>query len=237
VAFSPNGRTVAAAFHVSNMVKLFDVASGAEVASQRMSSGWDVPLTLAFAPDGSRLAVNTDKNVTVWNVLLAAGGNKRAQAAELPALWDDLAGRDVKAAFRAECRLIRAGAETVKLLRGELRPIQAAPADHTARLIRALGHTTYGERAKAVRDLQELGPSAVPALRQALAGELTLEVRRRIETLLASKVDARQTRAIGVLESIGDDSARAFLKELADGSPGAHLTETARASLDRLARR
>jgi hypothetical protein len=237
MAFSPNGRTVAAAFHISNTVKLFDVATGKEVASLPMSSMWDVPLTLAFAPDGSHLAINTDKTVTVWNVLLAAGGKNPVQAAELPALWDDLAGRDPAAAFRAECRLIRLGPDAVKFLRTKVRPVQSAPADQTARLIRALGSTTYGERAKAARELQQLGQSATPALRQALASDPTVEVRRRIEALLAIQIDARCARAVGVLESVGDDSARAFLKELADGLPGTHQTETARVSLDRLARR
>jgi hypothetical protein len=47
----------------------------------------------------------------------------------------------------------------------------------------------------------------------------------------------RQLRAVAVLERIGSDDARALLRTLADGAEGASLTQEAKASLARLAKR
>jgi hypothetical protein len=78
----------------------------------------------------------------------------------------------------------------------------------------------------------------------ALAAKPPLEVRRRIEKVLA-KLDGpvadpwrlRELRAVEVLEHVGTPDARHVLKTLAAGVPEARMTQEASASLERLARR
>jgi hypothetical protein len=84
----------------------------------------------------------------------------------------------------------------------------------------------------------------VPALRTALASKPSLESRRRLETLLhrlesasLSAETVRQIRAVEALEAIGNPAARRLLGQLAAGSPTTHLTQEAKASLGRLAKR
>jgi truncated hemoglobin YjbI len=68
-------------------------------------------------------------------------------------------------------------------------------------------------------------------------------VRRRLESLLDSVEGPgeaewlRDVRALEVLEHIGTPEARQVLKVLAEGAPEARLTQEAKASLERLARR
>ncbi len=72
---------------------------------------------------------------------------------------------------------------------------------------------------------------------QSLSGELSLEVRRRIERLLGTLEGSerlRGRRALAALERIGTPEARRLLEVLAGGVPGAHLTREARAAVNRL---
>jgi hypothetical protein len=92
--------------------------------------------------------------------------------------------------------------------------------------------------------LTGVGDLAEPALRTALAANPPLEVRRRIERLLGeiqTRLVPPETlaalRAVEALESMGSADARGVLAELARGAPAARLTQEARASLERLARR
>jgi hypothetical protein len=90
-----------------------------------------------------------------------------------------------------------------------------------------------------------MGTSAEPSLREALAGQPSLEARRRIERLLDRlgtpsallPEEARSLRAVEVLEYVGSPAAREVLGRLARGAPHARLTQEARASLKRLSGR
>jgi WD40 repeat protein len=233
VAFSPDGRTVAAAFHVGAKISLYDVASGLEQGSLPVSGTWDVPLTLAFSPDRRHLAANTDKSVTLWNVPQVVGGAKRATPEELPALWTSLGSRDVKEAFQARCRLVLAEGAAVNFLNGRLRPV-GKPPDHLAKLIHDLGSDNYSVRTRASLEIERFGQSATPSLRKALAGCTSPEMRRRIEAILAIPGELAVEWAIDVLESIGNKAAQRLLKDLADGLPEAPLTVLSRTALNRL---
>jgi hypothetical protein len=83
-------------------------------------------------------------------------------------------------------------------------------------------------------------------LRNALAGQLSLESRRRIERVLETHQTQRLhpspgqrqlVRAIEVLEQVGTPEARRLLAGLAQGAPAATLTRDAQGALDRLAKR
>jgi WD40 repeat protein len=79
VAFSPDGKTVAAGTWLrqpegAHEIYLFDVATGQERRRLRGHAGWIE--AVAFAPDGQTLAsVGLDKMVKVWDL---ATGQERA---------------------------------------------------------------------------------------------------------------------------------------------------------------
>jgi hypothetical protein len=89
--------------------------------------------------------------------------------------------------------------------------------------------------------LKMLGSAAEPTLRQVLKGRPTPEVLRRVEQLLerlkAPSESLRPFRAVEVLEHIGSTEARQVLEALSQGAAEARLTQEAKASLERLAKR
>src|SRR5262249_3958615 len=116
--------------------------------------------------------------------------------------------------------------------------------ERVTRLIAALDSDQFEVRDRAAKELQQLGELAAPAMRKALAARPTLEVRRSLEALLdeverqtLSSEQLHAQRALEVLEHIGSPEARRVLEALAEGAPGARLTNEAKASLQRLAAR
>jgi hypothetical protein len=106
-----------------------------------------------------------------------------------------------------------------------------------------LDSETFDVRESAAKELSALGEGIEPALRQALKGKRSAEVRRRIEQLLdgfrnvPTGDSIRVVRAVEVLERIGTAEARQVLEAFAKGAPAARLTREAQAALDRLSRR
>jgi len=97
-------------------------------------------------------------------------------------------------------------------------------------------------REKAGIDLEQFEELAEPELRRALAGNPSVERRRRLESLLARLHDCsperlRMVRATSVLEQVASAEAKVLLESLAKGAPEARLTQEAKASLARLAKR
>jgi hypothetical protein len=85
VAFSPDGRRVAAASDDLG-IHLWDVASGKEIA--RLQGHRDRIRSVAFSPDGTRLASGSDdKSVRLWDVGPGeenGGANRRAYFEQAP---------------------------------------------------------------------------------------------------------------------------------------------------------
>jgi hypothetical protein len=86
--------------------------------------------------------------------------------------------------------------------------------------------------------LEQLGELAEPALRKALVPGMMLEQKLRIELLLKkveqqplSSTQARELRALEVLELIGTPDALAVLEPLAGGESESRLTQDARRAL------
>jgi len=96
-----------------------------------------------------------------------------------------------------------------------------------------------GTREKASRELLKVGPSAEPALRNALAGGLSLEAHLRVRQALRviEGQHPERLRAVEILERLRTDEARELLVGLARGATGARLTQAAKAALERLGRR
>jgi len=129
-------------------------------------------------------------------------------------------------------------------LKHRLRPARAADAQRLRALLTDLDSTQFAVRAKAQAELEALGGLAEPALRQALADQPTLEVNRRLQSILdrlrgpVTRPDVLQSlRAVAVLEDIATPEARQALETLAKGAPAARQTQESRAALERLAQR
>jgi hypothetical protein len=184
--------------------------------------------------------------VLTWDALNLTGDAPAAgkpSDRELEALWADLAGGDAARAYRALRALVAAPEQTIPFLRQHVRPAATPDPKHLARLIADLDADEFPVREEATRALENLGPPARPALRQALEGRPSDEVRQRIERLLerpeGSALPAGELgtwRALEVLEHIGTAEARRVLEKLAAGGAGARPTEGARAALRRLAK-
>jgi HEAT repeat protein len=155
-----------------------------------------------------------------------------------------LAATDAARAFQAVVSLARQPETSVPWLREHVKPVAQPDPKHLAELVADLNEDNFRRRTKATTELEQLGETAAPALKKALDDHPTVEVRRRVELLLA-KLSAhnlppsqlRQVRAVEALEQIATPQARQLLQELAQGAPAARLTREARASLGRLAKR
>jgi RNA polymerase sigma factor (sigma-70 family) len=246
-AFAPGGRQVAV-FGPAE-ISLWDLPSGQKV--------WGVPTehgsairdgAIAFTPAGRRLITGHDCTALVWDLTRASrGGDKgpaKLSADELAKLWDALAGGDAVKAYRAEWELADRPAEAVALLRDRVKPVKAAEAATVQPLVAKLDAAEFAEREAASKALRDLGDAAVPALRQALKGELSAEQRRLVQDVLAAATapaglsgeSLRQVRAVSVLERAGSPDARKLLAELAAGNPEARLTKEAAAASTRVSR-
>src|SRR5262249_10241252 len=132
--------------------------------------------------------------------------------------------------------------QSVPFLRERLAPVAAGNAGKIAQWIKDLDSDEFTVRDKAAGELRQLGEPAVPALRQALTGNPSAEVRRQatpmIEALAAGSGEGlRGLRAVEALENVGSAEARSLLEALARGAPQARLTQEAAAALDRMAKR
>jgi hypothetical protein len=122
-------------------------------------------------------------------------------------------------------------------------PIKLAPGKVTA-LITALDDDEFEVRDRASKELAQLGHETEPLLRAALERDVSPEVQRRVEALLAKlrlgdgqSRRLRWLRALEVLEQIGTPEARRVVESLAEGTNEAPcVTVEARSALARMRR-
>jgi WD40 repeat protein len=205
---------------------------------------------VAFAPDGRRVfSASDDTTLLAWD-RASLGKSERPpvialDAKQLDECWNDLASTDAKKAASALWKMVQAPAQTMPYLRARLKPVPAVEEKRIEQLVADLDSNRFVVRQQAYRELAKLGELAAPSLKKAMGGELSLEMKRRIEQLeeeivggkALSADDLRQLRSSEVLERIGSPDARQVLEVLARGAPGAELTRDAQAAAERLARK
>ncbi len=243
LAFAPDGHCLATVQEGETAVRVWEIRSGQE--RRRFVGHKDWALSVAFAPDGTRLASGgKDGTVLVWDL---RGPKKGATTdKELAVAWDGLAAADGAQADRAIGALVTAPEPGVGLLRTRLQPVAAAEPARVARLIADLDNDDFARRDGAAAALEALEGPVAPALRAALRGDPSAEARRRLEAVLERLATdeavpggqgLRRLRAIEVLERINSPAARDLLKALSEGAPAARSTGEAKAALARSAAR
>jgi RNA polymerase sigma factor (sigma-70 family) len=245
LAFAPDGRHLAVARRDAP-IRLWDVFSGKEVGSLKGHEGGVA--SLLFTPDGRcLLSGGIDTTALAWDVrpaLPAGRATAEVGARERDALWADLRGKDGEKAFAALGKLSAAPAQAAALVKEHLRPVAAPDAARVRKLIADLESEEFEVRQKAETELEALNELAEPDLRKALAGGPSLDLRQRLERLLArlsgqAAPDSlvNDLRAVELLELAGGAESRRVLEELARGAPGARLAREAKAAAERLAKR
>lgn len=146
---------------------------------------------------------------------------------------------DLSRVYEAIGILSARNSEVVALLKERVRPAKVADVGLIRKHIASLDSDSFAVREAALRELTEAGGSADGELRKALDAKPSLEVRKKLQSVLTfpGLETLRQLRAIQILEVIASSEARQFLQTLAAGAPEARLTQEAKASLKRLAKR
>src|SRR5262249_46547206 len=220
--------------------------SGKEVAR---FSGYQADVTaLAFSPDGALLAgAFTGATVLLWPVPAAApaprGAAKGPPARGPGARGGRWGGGATRPGPLAPWALVEAPQEALPFLRARLRPAAAVDPRQIERWVAELDSDQFAARQAAVKRLKEADTHAEKIVDASLKGKLSPEVRRRLETILASIRELPPSnrllalRAVLLLERIGNAEAQKLLATLASGAAADRLTQQAQASLQRLARR
>ncbi|MBI3823500.1 MAG: WD40 repeat domain-containing protein [Planctomycetes bacterium] len=254
LAFTRDGRTVITT-NLDDQIRLWDVATGKPVHQFAGHQAWTFPL--AVSPDGKTLlSGSTDTTLLAWPLDPFVKGKPivvtrlpekalQARLAKFTALpweqaWTDLADPDAEKGYRAMWSLVAQPKETTQTLQNWAGAKGGKPVE---RLIAELDDDEFNARERASNELQRLGGVADPALRRALQNTLSVEARRRIERILATREGGlakgadehlRLLRLIEALEHLGNTDARALLAHLAKQAPTADAALLSKSALERL---
>ncbi len=244
VAFTPDSR--AAIVADKKKLRVWDTDTGEKLYEMawpeclRDGRG-ETEICSLEALSGGRIATGmAEGDILVWDLSSSTwpAGNRGHVIGrkELDALWSDLAN-DAGKAHRAMKILAVAPDRTVPFLEDRLRPMREVDGKHLEKLLADLDSDSFEIREASSRALTELRYRIETKLLRALEDKPTLEMRRRIQAILAkpkrlSAEALRMLRAIAVLDRIGTPEARRILEKLAGGAD-APETRAAKAALVR----
>jgi WD40 repeat protein len=254
-AISPDGRFLATAGHADadggtfwpykddRTIRVQNILTGEEVA--RFQKHTKNINCLAWSPDGKTLASGGDDgDILLWDVskLPFRVPKPDGPLGSADEVWDGLGGGDAAKAFRLMRQLVGDPAATVPILRERLKRIPVADPQRIKELAAGLDSDKFNARRAAAKALAEYDVLALEEpLRRILAGKPSDEAREAVETLLGEGKTpnlpaVRNSRALQVLEWIGDDAAKAALGEVAKRPQPDSLARAAEAALARLKR-
>lgn len=149
---------------------------------------------------------------------------------QMEVLWNDLA--DAAKARTGVYQLVSAK-QVVPFLKERLQPADQPKPGQIDQLIVDLDDGTFATRQKATTALEKIGLPAVGPMQKALDARPTLEVRRRIEGILAGiqKLRVQAQHAIQVLSLHGTAEAMGYLVSLSQGAKDSVLTTDANAAV------
>jgi hypothetical protein len=230
LVFSPDGQWLAGGSS-DGCLRIWDVATRREL--HRLHGHESAAQAIGFTADGRRLVSFGDGEGFVWDLRPLPGKPTADRFA-------DLVAEDGPTVYRAIWSLAD-DPKAPNLLRQKL-PAQRPDVrpERIKQLVADLGSSSYPVREAAARNLTMLEENARPVLMAELANLPALEVRRRIQQILETLDDdvtpsrLRAAQAVLAMELQDSDEAHKLLREWADGTPGLHLTQAARAAMQRL---
>jgi hypothetical protein len=233
VRFSHDGRWLISGGS-DDRLRLWETATAKRLAGFQGHEG--EVRDLAFSPDNRTVfSSGRDGESFLWD--LRPGDYAVKDAEEL---WKMLASADAEQAYRTVWALSEIPAAAAELLQSKIVPVKARDPERVRKLIADLNSTNFKTRELAERELGQFDDRARAALEEALKNAGELELRRRLEKLLAALEreptpnDLREMRAIQALELAAAPETTAVLRRLASGAAGSRLTEDARTALGRL---
>jgi WD40 repeat protein len=246
IAFTPNGRGVVVSDHKNVCVwdtatgdKLYQMAWPESIVKATDDDGTSYVPCIVALPGGRVAASMTEGDILVWDLEASTWPNRKPSREfgrkERESLWSDLVG-NARKAHHAIHVLTTIPIPTITLFQERFLPVTDDP--RIEKLLADLDSDAFEAREAATRELTRLHYRAEPLLRRALENKPSLEIRRRIEAILAkprlpSAEDLRALRVIAVLERIGTPEARGLLAKLAGGAASPE-TRAAQQALQRL---
>ena len=244
LAFSADGRMLAAGAQREAGVHIWDLASGEQLG---LLHGVDGEVSsISFNRDGKRLASGSmSGTVLLWDVdkftAKAARPKKDLQPPELESLWTALASDRVDKGLGAVWELVAGQDRSVAYLHERLAPAEPIPSGPFDKLIADLDSPTFTVRESAFKELQKQGTEAESTIRNTLEKKPSADVGRQLQSLLDAPSSLvlpprriQELRALEVLERIASSTSIQVIESLAIGTQSARLTQEAKATLARL---
>jgi hypothetical protein len=232
--FSPDGRYLAIAVP-EDLIQIWEVATWTK--RNEFKGNGDHWITLTFGPGGRIYTGHNDTTVLVWDTRRP----HVADSVSVERAWNDLATRESSVSFQSEGRFSTAQAEAVKLFAEKIQPATAVDPKLIRRLLDDLGSSEFAVREASSQALYDQDRQVLPYLEETLKTATSAEVRERAKRIVEhyrqtpfTGEQLRQTRAVMILERIGDGDSKKLLKKWAGGPANALLTEEASAALKRL---
>jgi hypothetical protein len=247
VLFSRDGRTLYTSSY-DKMIRLWEVRSGRLIRQAEAHTGWIWALDLR-GDDKMVVSGSVDGQFKVWDASMLGQATHHSQKltpVDATQRWKDLSHPDAAVAMKAVWELSADPGQSLPLLRDKLASLRGAgpSLSEIQRLIDELDHEEWQTREHASKQLWEIGPYALSALKGSLERPASAEARKRLMRLVARidptalpPEDLIVLRGVQTLETIGTTEAREVLKQLArspSGSP--RLVEEAAQAAQRLGR-